>query len=278
MDNWSRTLDGRIKMNYSKTYKNIDIAGHQLEYYWTRSRNINDTELIFLHDGLGSAELWRDFPEKISDMCGLPSLVYSRYGYGNSEKLSRPRKIDYMHFEALEVLPTLRKELNIKKPILIGHSDGASIALIHAGANQWPVKAMVIEAPHVFVENRSIAGIERVREDYIQKNLRAKLLKYHRDPDSCFYGWNDIWLDPKFRSWNIENYLRQIGCPTLVIQGDIDEFGTTAQVDAIKRQLGWVAKTKIFSSCGHSPHKDHPQKTLNIICKFLNKYLDVYKL
>ena len=278
MNNWSRILDGLIKMNYSKNYKNIDIAGHRLEYYWTRPRNINDTEIIFLHDGLGSAELWRDFPEKISDITGLPSLVYSRYGYGNSDPLTRPRNIDYMHFEALEVLPTLRNELNIGKPILIGHSDGASVALIHAGANQWPVKAMAIEAAHVFVENRSIDGIEKVKEEYIKNNLREKLARYHRDPDSCFYGWNDIWLDPKFRSWNIENYLCKIRCPTLVIQGDVDEFGTAAQVAAIRKQLGGVVKTKIFRSCGHSPHKDQPQKTLNIICKFLNKYLEIYSL
>ncbi|NNE82569.1 MAG: alpha/beta hydrolase [Alphaproteobacteria bacterium] len=250
-------------------FEHVDVAGHRLEYYWTRPRLAGETALIFLHEGLGSAGLWRDFPARVAAATGHPALVYSRYGYGGSDMLAEPRGVDYMHHEALEVLPALRDALGIDDPILIGHSDGASIALIHAGAGRWPVRALVLEAAHVFVEDISITGIEAAKMAYETTDLPRKLARHHADTDKTFFGWNSIWLDPAFRSWNIESVLPTVDCPTLVIQGADDEYGTLAQVTTIGEQVAGAVETRVLDACGHSPHRDQPEQTLDAIVGFI---------
>ena len=245
-------------------FEYIEVAGHRLEYYWTRPPAAGETALIFLHEGLGSAGLWRDLPAAVAGATGHPALVYSR-----SDVLGEPRSVDYMHQEALAVLPALREKLGIENPVLIGHSDGASIALIHAGARTWPVCALVLAAPHVFVEDESISGIEAAKGAYKTTDLPQKLARHHADADKTFSGWNDIWLDPVFRAWNIENVLPLVGCPTLVIQGEDDEYGTIAQVTAIRDQIAGPVETRILAACGHSPQRDQRDLTLDAIVGFI---------
>jgi pimeloyl-ACP methyl ester carboxylesterase len=247
----------------------VDIAGQQLECVRIGTDHPEPT-LIFLHEGLGSVALWRDFPQRVADATARPALIYSRAGYGRSTALAAARTPRYMHDEALVTLPALLDALGIVDPILIGHSDGASIALIHAGARVRPIRALVAMAPHVFVEDLSIANIARARHDYESADLRARLSRYHLDVDSAFRGWNDIWLSPAFRDWNIESYLPGIDCPLLLIQGRDDEYGTLAQLDAIERQVrGRVERVELLG-CGHSPHRDQPLATLAAITAFVS--------
>jgi pimeloyl-ACP methyl ester carboxylesterase len=227
-----------------------------------------DATIVILHEGLGSAAMWKDFPERIAKATGCGVLVYSRYGHGKSERLAEKRAVDFMHHEAKIVLPELLAEHNIQRPILLGHSDGASIALIYAGT--WPdrVRGLVLEAPHVFVEEFGLRSIAAIRTLYESSDLRERLLRYHDHVDEMFRGWNDIWLDPQFREWNIEEYLGAIACPTLVIQGENDEYGTLAQVEAIQRCVPGAQKL-ILPRCGHSPHRDQPELTLDAITRFV---------
>lgn len=257
------------QMPSSDAFEHVTVAGHRLEYYWTRPPVAGETALVFLHEGLGSAGLWRDFPAAVSSATGCPALVYSRYGYGGSDVLSEKRGVDYMHHEALEVLPALRAELGIEETILVGHSDGASIALIHAGAGTWPVRALALEAAHVFVEDISVAGIEAAKTAYESTDLPQKLARHHADADKTFFGWNDIWLDPAFRSWNIERSLSAVRCPTLVIQGEDDEYGTLAQMEAIRDRVPGPVETLLLKTCGHSPHRDQPGQTLDAFARFI---------
>ncbi len=221
-----------------------------------------------LHEGLGSVAMWRDFPEQLAHATDCGVLVYSRYGHGKSERLAEKRCVDFMHHEAKVVLPELLRQFEIHRPILLGHSDGGSIALIYAGT--WPeqVRALVLEAPHVFVEDVSIRSITAIRRLYESSDLPQKLARYHDHVDETFRGWNDIWLDPNFRNWNIEEYLAAITCPTLVIQGEDDEYGTLAQVETIQHRVP-ATRTLILPRCGHSPHRDQPSLTLGAISKFI---------
>ena len=246
----------------------IDVAGHRLECVRVRGAKTAPT-LVFLHEGLGSVALWKDFPARVAAATGCPALVYSRAGYGRSSPAALPRAADYMHVEALSVLPALLDRLGIADPILIGHSDGASIALLHAGSGNGPVRALVALAPHVFVEDMSIASIDEVRRQYETTDLREKLARRHADPDAAFRGWNDIWLAPAFRRWNIEGCLPGVRCPLLLIQGSDDEYGSAAQLDAIERQVGGTVARLELADCRHSPHRDQPEATLAAIVDFV---------
>ena len=222
--------------------------------------------LVFLHEGLGSAEQWRDFPARIGQATELGALAYSRVGYGASSPVALPRPLTYMQEEAKDFLPRLLDVLAIDSAILIGHSDGGSIALVHAAldarSERGRIRGIILEAPHVFVEDVSIASITRAREAYETGDLREKLAKYHgANVDGAFRGWNDAWLDPGFRSWNIEAYLPSIEAPVLVIQGEDDPYGTRAQVDAIARQVRGNVETVMLAKCGHAPHRDQPEAT-----------------
>jgi pimeloyl-ACP methyl ester carboxylesterase len=250
----------------------VEVAGARLECLRIQGNRATET-LVFLHEGLGSVALWGDFPRTVAQATGLAVLVYSRAGYGRSTPAALPRQPRYMHDEALVTLPALLDKLAIAHPMLVGHSDGASIALIHAGAQVRPVRALVALAPHVFVEDVSIASIQRAKQAYASTSLREKLARYHDEVDSAFFGWNDIWLAPEFRQWNIEPCLHRIRCPVLLIQGRDDEYGTLAQLDAIERRIAAPVERIVLAECGHSPHRDQPQATLAAICAFVSRLI-----
>lgn len=247
----------------------IDIHGRSLEYRRLAAAADGPT-LVFLHEGLGSIGQWRDFPARIVKASGLPAIVYARYGHGRSDVLQRAHAADFMHREALETLPELLRALDIACPILIGHSDGASIALIHAGSGH-PLRGLVAMAPHVFVEDISIQGITAAKQAFETTDLPRKLARHHRDPAKTFYGWNDVWLSPAFRGWNIENFLPAIKCPLLAIQGHDDEYGSMAQVEAIARQAGGPVEVLKLERCGHAPQKDQPQIVAEAIVEFVKR-------
>jgi pimeloyl-ACP methyl ester carboxylesterase len=248
----------------------IDVGGYRLEF----ARMAGDARrptLVFLHEGLGSVAMWRDFPAKLAKAKGAPAVVYSRLGYGRSDPLSAPRQVRYMHEEALVTLPALRQKLGLDDVVLVGHSDGASIAVIHAGSGGFPVRALVLEAPHVFVEDTSIAGIEAASDAYATTDLPKRLARYHEDVESAFRGWNDIWLAPAFRAWNIEEYLAGVRCPVLAIQGEDDQYGTLAQVDAIERGIAGSFEKLVLKNCGHSPHRDQEDAVLAAMADFIQR-------
>jgi pimeloyl-ACP methyl ester carboxylesterase len=247
----------------------LDVGEHRLEF----ARIAGDARrptLIFLHEGLGSVAMWRDFPAKLAQATGAPAIVYSRLGYGRSDPLTVPREVRYMHEEALVTLPALRQKLGLDEIVLVGHSDGASIALIHAGSG-FLVRALVLEAPHVFVEDVSIAGIEAARDAYATTDLPTRLARHHDDVESAFRGWNDIWLAPAFRAWNIEEYLPRVRCPVLAIQGEDDQYGTLAQVDAVGRGVAGPFEKLVLANCGHSPHRDQEQAVLAAMAEFIKR-------
>lgn len=234
--------------------------------------------LVFLHEGLGSATQWRDFPIRVGEATGLAAIAYSRVGYGGSAPVDLPRPLTYMQDEAKDVLPRLLDALSIDAAILIGHSDGGSIALVHAAldarSTRGRIRAVVVEAPHVFVEDISVASIAKAREAYEKGDLREKLARYHgANVDGAFRGWNDAWLDPAFRTWNIEEYLPSIEAPVLVIQGEDDPYGTRAQVDAIAGQVPGSVQTSMLAKCGHAPHRDQPEATLASMSAFVRRVL-----
>jgi pimeloyl-ACP methyl ester carboxylesterase len=244
----------------------ITIGGRRLAYEWLGE---GGRTLVFLHEGLGSIRRWRDFPSALAAASGCRALVYDRYGYGQSDVLAEPRVgTDYMHREALETLPALLRALEIEDPVLVGHSDGASIAILYAGAGR-ACKALVLLAPHVFVEDVSVRSIEAARDRFETTDMPERLAKYHRDPVKTFHLWNDVWLDPEFRRWNIESYLPGIRCPVLVIQGEDDPYGTMAQVEAIRRQVSGPCEVLPLPECRHSPHRDQPERTLAAIADFV---------
>jgi pimeloyl-ACP methyl ester carboxylesterase len=247
----------------------VQAAGHSLNYEWVGSGE-RDT-LVFLHEGLGSIRQWRDFPAKVSAATGCRALVYDRYGYGASDTLKEAKRdVHFMHDEALRALPEMLSALKVEKPILIGHSDGASIALIHAGAG-FKVKAVVAMAPHVFIEPVGLASIARTKETFEKTDFAAKFAKYHRDARKTFYGWADVWLDPNFVSWDIrDEYLPRIECPVLAIQGEDDEYGTMAQLDDTAQRVKRCKLLKL-PQCGHSPFKDQPEKVLSAIQSFIEQ-------
>lgn len=246
----------------------ITVQHHRLEYTLIPGREKSAPVVVFLHEGLGSLSLWRDFPQRLVDATGHSALVYSRYGYGNSDPLTASRSVQFMHDEALQTLPELLDKLNIQRPILFGHSDGASIALIYAGSAHRDVTGIVVMAPHVFVEDICIQSIELAKQSYETTDLRAKLARHHANPDSAFRGWNDVWLNPEFRKWNIEEFLPRIVCPILAIQGEDDEYGTMEQIDRIARLSANVERLKL-PKCRHSPHRDQPDAVLTAATRFI---------
>ncbi len=225
-------------------------------------------EVVFLHEGLGSVAMWKGFPAAFCAANGLAGIVFSRTGYGRStpKPPGESWPPDFMHAQAFEVLPALFTRLGIERPWLFGHSDGGSIALLHA--SRFAVAGVVAVAPHVFVEDISIASIEKAKAAFDGGDLRRGLTKYHDDPDSAFRGWNDAWLSPAFRGWNIEAEIAAIGCPVLAVQGENDEYGSLEQIRAIQRRL---PKTRllVMAGCGHSPHRDQPERLIHEAGRFI---------
>jgi pimeloyl-ACP methyl ester carboxylesterase len=216
--------------------------------------------------------MWRDFPARLAHATGLGALVYSRAGHGGSDPVPLPRPLRFMHDEALRVLPEVLDAGEVRDAVLVGHSDGASIALIHAGGTRDArVRALVLEAPHVFCEELTRRSIETAAERYLEGGLRRALARHHGpNVDVAFWGWNRAWLDPGFRSWNIEEYLPGIRVPVLAIQGERDEYGTLRQLDAIERRCGGPVRRLVLADCGHAPHRDQPGRTLAAMAAFLD--------
>lgn len=246
----------------------VPVDGARLEYAWHGPLPAHAPTLVFLHEGLGSVSQWRNFPADLCSRTGCGALVYSRRGHGKSDALTVPRTIGFMHDEATGVLPRLLEMFDIRRPILVGHSDGASIALIHAASGGDPF-AMLLEAPHVFVEDVTLARIAELRELYRTTDLRTKLARHHSNVDSLFQYWTDVWLRPEFRTWNIEAYLPDVRCPTLVVQGKQDEYGTDRQVDALLSALGGRCEGIMLDHCGHAPHIDQRARVSDIMARFI---------
>jgi len=246
----------------------VNVASRSLEYRRIGIARAERPTLVFLHEGLGSVAMWRDFPARVARATKLGAVVYSRLGYGRSEPLREPRTARYLHDEAEIVLPEFLDRLEIERPILIGHSDGGSIALIHAGIAARPPVAVVTLAAHVLVEDISVASIAAAREKFETTDVRAKLARHHADVDGVFWGWNHVWLSPEFRAWNIEEYLPRIQCPVLAIQGEDDEYGTMEQMRRIDAKVGDVRLLEL-PNCRHSAHKDQPDAVIDAIARFV---------
>jgi pimeloyl-ACP methyl ester carboxylesterase len=248
----------------------LDGAVSRIEYEWAGSAGAGAPVMVFLHEGLGSVAMWRDFPARLCEAVGVRGLVYSRPGYGRSTPRPPDEKWqpDFMHRQARVVLPALLQALDVERPWLFGHSDGGSIALLFAAAFPEALRGAIVLAPHILVEDLSVASIEKAREVYRDTDLRQKLARYHDDPDSAFRGWNDVWLSPAFRNWSIEEEIRAIRCPLLAVQGVDDEYGTLEQVRGIARR---VPQTRLLElpDCGHSPHKDQPDAVIAAVKAFV---------
>jgi pimeloyl-ACP methyl ester carboxylesterase len=254
----------------------VAVRGQEvnLEYRWIKRHNPGPL-LVFLHEGLGSVSLWREFPHTLCEATGCGGLIYSRAGYGNSSPFwpAKTWPVDFMHVEAREFLPQVLASLDIDStahpPVLVGHSDGASIALIYASAFPDKVAGIVAMAPHTFVEPLTVESIAKIRDKFLAGDLPSRLGKYHRDVESVFWGWAGVWLRPEFARWEIQSLLTSIRAPVLLIQGLDDEYGTTAQIDGLLKTNS-SATGLALGVCGHSPHIDQPGPVIAAIGRFLS--------
>lgn len=250
----------------------LQLPDQALEYRWTGPPPDQAPTIVFLHEGLGCASLWRDFPDRLAAATGCGALVYSRKGHGASDPVTEPRSVRFMHDEAFKVLPAVLRHFGIAEPILFGHSDGASISILYAGARLGPVRALVLEAPHVFVEPISVESIAGLVETYETTDLRARLERRHgANADPMFRAWADIWLRPEFREWNIEESLPGIEVPVLVIQGEDDEYGTWGQVDSVVGKVSGPVESLRLPQCRHSPHRDQAERVLEAAGGFIRR-------
>jgi pimeloyl-ACP methyl ester carboxylesterase len=246
----------------------------RIEHAWIARERVGRPLIVFLHEGLGSVSMWRDFPQRLCDAVNCRGLLYSRPGYGRSTPRTAEEAwdLDFMHRQAHEVLPALFEALDLdvsrEKPWLFGHSDGGSIALLYAA--RWPqqLSGAIVMAPHIVVEDLSITSIEKAREAYQSTDLKARLARHHDDPDSAFRGWNDIWLHPPFRQWTIRGEIGSITCPLLALQGVDDEYGTLEQIRGIARRVPQARLAEI-PGCGHSPHRDQPEAVIRVVREWL---------
>lgn len=250
--------------------KHLEAGGRRLEYVDFPAHRPGSPVILMLHEGLGCVAMWRHFPERVAAVTGCRTIAWSRAGYGHSQPDVEPRTPRYMHREALEALPALLAELGIERPLLFGHSDGGSIALIFAGAFPEVPLGVIVMAPHEFVEEETLAGIRAAREAWIETDLAQKLARHHHDAGRVFRDWNDTWLSADFRDWNIEEYLAQIRCPVLAIQGADDEYATMRQVEVIAERVAGAALLKL-PACGHSPHRDQPAAVLGAVDAFVRR-------
>src|SRR5471032_3176313 len=256
----------------------LRIGASDLEYRMIGPAPEQAPTIVMLHEGLGSAGLWGDFPEKLQAATGAGVLVYSRAGYGASTPAKLPRPLDYMHIEALEVLPKLLDRIGFRRGLLLGHSDGASIAAIYAGAHQdHRVQGVAMIAPHFVVEEMGIAAIAETSKAYEAGGLRAKLARWHRDADNTFHGWNGAWLDPKFRNWDISEYLAYIRVPVAILQGADDQYGTIRQIEIAQEECYCPVDVTVIPGAGHSPHREAPEALLCSITEFVKHIFVVHE-
>ena len=255
-------------------FVDIDWRGRavRIEHAWIARERAGAPLVVFLHEGLGSLAMWKDFPQRLCDAAGCRGLVYSRPGYGRSTPRAAEEAwgLDFMHRQAHEVLPALLAALGVgAAPLwLFGHSDGGSIALLFAARFARQMAGAIVVAPHILVEELSVASIEQARRAYRDTDLRQRLARYHDDPDSAFWGWNAIWLHPPFRDWTIEDEIAAIACPLLAVQGTDDEYGTLEQIRGIARRVPGT-ELLVLDDCGHSPHRDQPERLIDASAAFI---------
>ena len=256
----------------------LHIGASDLEYRMTGPATGDAPTIVMLHEGLGCAGMWGDFPEKLAAATGAGVFAYSRAGYGASTPATLPRPVDYMHVEALDVLPKLLDLIGFQRGLLVGHSDGASIAAIYAGGVQdHRIRGLALIAPHFIVEDISATSIAEIKVAYETTDLRAKLKRWHKDVDNAFHGWNDAWLNPKFRDWDISEYLAYIRVPVAIVQGADDHYGTIRQIEIAREECYCPVDVSIITGAGHSPHREAPEATLNAIAEFARSILQVHE-
>ena len=258
--------------------RRMTLGRTRLECRWWRSGGGSGPVLVLLHEGLGCVAMWRDFPALLHRRTGLPVFAWSRTGYGGSDPAVLPRRVDYMHVEGRDVVGAVLDAAGIEEAVLVGHSDGASIAIVHAGTHAQPsssrIRALVLLAPHVFCEDVSIASIRAAGDVYRDGGLRERLVRYHSNQvDAAFFGWHDAWLLPGFRQWSIEGFLPDITVPVLLIQGAQDAYGSAAQLDAIERCVAGPVTRRWLEGCGHAPHRERPRETLDAIDAFVGRLI-----
>jgi pimeloyl-ACP methyl ester carboxylesterase len=251
------------------TWKNRPV---RLEYQWVGIAKSTYPVVVFLHEGLGSVAMWKDFPDRFCREHGFTGLVFSRYGYGQSTPRPADERwpVTFMQEQAYDVLPAFLSRLGIKRPWLFGHSDGATITLLHAARFPDAVSGITVVAPHIFTEDININSLHKAREAFLTTDLPAKLARYHADVDSAFWGWNNAWLDPAFREWSIEDQLNSISCPVLAAQGEDDEYGTLEQIYGIQRKVPGT-QLLVLPNCGHSPHRDQPAQLSEEVASFIKR-------
>lgn len=252
----------------------LPIGPHSLEYRFVGPQPDQAPTLVLLHEGLGCAGLWNDFPDRLAAATGTGVFVYSRAGYGKSSPVNLPRPLTYMHDEARAVLPALLDAINFRRGLLIGHSDGASIATIYTGSHQdHRVGGLVLIAPHFFTEDPGIASIVEAKRAYDTGDLRGRLSRWHADVDNAFRGWNDAWLDPDFRRWDITEFLAYIRVPVLIVQGEDDQYGTVRQIEAAQQECYCPVEVALLPGARHSPQREAPEPTLKVITDFVARVL-----
>jgi pimeloyl-ACP methyl ester carboxylesterase len=252
----------------------LAIGDHRLEYRMIGPSPAEAPTLVLLHEGLGSVGLWGDFPDKLAAETGAGVFAYSRAGYGGSTPVALPRPVDYMHREAREVLPRVLDAIGFRGGLLIGHSDGASIATIYAGGVQdHRIRGVTLIAPHFIVEDVSVQSIAAIKTAYETTDLRAKLARWHADVDNAFYGWNAAWLDPAFRHWDISDHLGYIRVPVQIVQGEADQYGTLAQIAIAEAECYCPVETVLLAGAGHSPQREAAEATLAAIADFADRIL-----
>ncbi|MDO9563316.1 MAG: alpha/beta hydrolase [Bradyrhizobium sp.] len=252
----------------------LKIGATDLEYRMIGPAPDQAPTIVMLHEGLGCVGLWGEFPDRLQAATSAGVFVYSRAGYGASTPSALPRPLDYMHVEACEVLPGLLDAIGFRRGILVGHSDGASIAAIYAGSHQdHRVQGVAMIAPHFIVEDVSVSSIAEIKRAYETGGLKAKLSRWHKDVDNAFYGWNDAWLDQKFRSWDISEYLAYIRVPVAILQGADDQYGTIRQIEIAQEECYCPVDVTDIPGAGHSPHREAPEKTLDTLSDFARRLL-----
>jgi pimeloyl-ACP methyl ester carboxylesterase len=256
---------------------NLTLAGRRIEAAWHGPAPGRAPTLVLLHEGLGCVAMWRDFPAALAARTGYGVFVYSRFGYGHSDPVPLPRPLTYMHDEA-DLLPAVLDAGGVRKCILVGHSDGASIATLYAGSRQdFRVRGLVLMAPHFFVEDMSIQSIAAAKAAYESGDLRARLARYHADVDGAFHGWNRAWLDPGFRSWRIDEALAHVRVPMLILQGQDDQYGSAAQLALAQADAYCPVETVLLDDCRHAPHLDRPETTLDAVAAFVHRVLALHE-
>ena len=265
-----------MTLEWSAKSGRLNADGKSLEWasYGTAPDNL--PVIVMLHEGLGCLALWRDFPERLAEVTGLPVFAYSRAGYGQSDPADLPRPLDYMTREADDVLPVVLDAIGADQFILLGHSDGATIATEYAGGNEdFRVRGLILLAPHFFTEPVGLAEIARARDAFETEDLKSRMSKYHKDAEATFRGWNDAWLDPGFETWNVADAIDYLRIPSLVIQGRQDQYGTEAQVKEIEDRSYAPVDVLMLEDCKHAPFVDQPLLTIVAIAEFTGRLMRI---